>query len=210
MYNNQLKVVSRSTFNIYLSLLVLATFAVYFSVGFSLDPTIITDIGFIPLMAGSLLTMIVAVFMCNMIGNIPIQLTGLFLLGSIMGAISSPWLAMVDKSILVEAGGLTLIAAAIMSVLSAIYPNFFIRIRGILMAALIALILVSIASIFLFEMDMTMYHFAALIIFLGFLGYDFVQARSLEPTISNAIVLAASLFIDLLNILRHIYELLED
>lgn len=202
--------VSRSTFNFYIITLVGLSFALFFTVGSLVDPALIAGISPLPLFIGAIVAMFGSIALCHMKGSIPLQLLGLALLPSIMGAISSPWLASVDKGLLYEAGLMTLMAAAIMFMLSAAFPDFFIRIRGLLVGALIALIVVSVASMFFFDMNMTLYHGVAIVIFLGFLAYDFIMARNLEPTLSNAIIVSASLFIDLLNILRHVYELLED
>lgn len=210
MNTYQGNLVSRSTFNLYLCVLVCLTFGVFFTVGFSVDPLLLSNIGTIGLVAITLIGVFLSCAMCQMKGNTPIQLIGLMMLPIIMGVISSPWLATANTDILYEAALTTGMAASIMFMLSVTFPDFFMKIRGILFGALIALVLVGIASIFFFDMNMTVYHLCSLVIFLGFLGYDFVLARNTEPTLSNAIILSSSLFIDLLNIFRSIYGLIED
>lgn len=207
---NKINNKNRSTFNFALSGLVALASLMYFGVASAVDPSLIASFSPLVLMIGVLIVAIAGSVMANMRGNVPVQLIGFALIPIAFGFISSPWLAKVDNSILYEAGVLTLLALGVMMIASALFPEFFKRIVGLLVVALIGLILVSVVSIFFLDIDMTFIHIISMVIFMGFLGYDLVLSREVDPTFSNAIALSSSIFIDLLNIFMNLVQILGD
>lgn len=128
----------------------------------------------------------------------------------VLGAMASARIQHLDAGVATESALLVSGLAAVMWALSSMFAGFFKRIIGILTISLIALIVIAILGMFAFDINMTMYHIASLVIFSGMLGYDFVRARESEPTLRNAIALSLSLFLDLINLYFSITSLSGD
>lgn len=210
MRNKNADYLSDNVFLATLCLLVMLAGGIYFTVAINVSPTLVSQLNPLIMLGVALGGIVLGSLLINVAGKIPVQLVGFIIIPSVFGFISSPWVTNADPNILYEAALLTAMSCAIMFVLSGVFPTFFIKIRGILFGALIALIIVGVLSVFVFNIDMTVYHLAAVVIFLGFLGYDLVMARRTERTLSNAIILSSRLFIDLINLLIHFYALLDD
>ncbi|WP_210498295.1 Bax inhibitor-1 family protein [Vibrio crassostreae] len=200
--NNQLSsgTMSRSAFNSVISILVALASIVFFTVASFTDPATVAGMNSILLFVVLIVGLLGIMWLVHSVTNPAIK-TALFLaIPALLGFTSSPWLSSTDSAIMYEAAGLTAMSAVVMMLLSAKFPDFFTRIQGILTGALIALIVVGIVGAFFMHIHMGIYHFISIVIFLGFLGYDFVLARTMEPTYDNAVVLALNFFIDLLNL----------
>lgn len=89
---------------------------------------------------------------------------------------------------------------AVSGILGMAFPNFFRRIGGILCGVLMGLVVVQLVMIFM-GVDQTLLDIALVVVFAGFIAYDFNQAAQLEPTIPNAVLSASNLFVDIVNIL---------
>ncbi|WP_307739626.1 Bax inhibitor-1 family protein [uncultured Parolsenella sp.] len=79
------------------------------------------------------------------------------------------------------------------------FPAVFQRAVGVLSVALLALILVQVVMLFM-GVDQTWVDFAVIVVFCGFIGYDFHQAMYMEPTLVNAVFAASNLFLDIINV----------
>ncbi len=141
-----------------------------------------------------------AIFLSSMTSNSWVSLISALVIPLALGAISAAEFAAIPSESLGEILTLLTINAVVVFGLSTAFPNFFKKMYSVLIVALIALIVVGLMSAFFFEINMTMYHYATIVIFSGFLGYDFVKAREVEPTLRNAISLSISAFLDLLNL----------
>ena len=83
------------------------------------------------------------------------------------------------------------------------FPSVFERAVGVLSVALLALILVQVVMLFM-GVDQTWVDFAVIVVFCGFIGYDFHQAMYMEPTLVNAVFAASNLFLDILNVVLRV------
>lgn len=94
--------------------------------------------------------------------------------------------------------GTTLIAA-IFTLLGGMYPKFFARVQGIAFAALLSLLVVSIAGSIM-GISMGWLDYAVIVVFCGFIGYDTYRAQQCEPTVKMAIFNAVQIWLDLVNV----------
>lgn len=195
---------NRSTFNFYVSMLVATAALVFFVVASSISPTLISGFNPLIIFVVTIIALLGALKMASSFGNIPLQMSGFYLLPFILGIVSSPWLHKMDSGVLYQAGVMTLLALGFMMIVSSLFPAFFERIIGALTIALIGLILLSVLAMFVSGINLTLFHILSMIIFMGFLGYDLVKAREVPPTLSHAILISATLFIDLMNIFMDI------
>lgn len=88
---------------------------------------------------------------------------------------------------------------AVFACLGIAFPHFFERIQGVLFAALLGLIVVQVVMMFI-GTNQTIIDFAVIVVFCGFIGYDFHRAMEDEPTLVNAVFNASNLFLDIINV----------
>lgn len=86
-------------------------------------------------------------------------------------------------------------------------PHVFEKISGVLGGCLLALIVVQIVMAFL-AVDQTLIDFLVIVVFCGFIGYDFHKAMFDEPTVVNAVYNASELFLDIINVFIRVLSLL--
>ena len=210
MNNSNSPTLGRGAFNVLMCALVLAAAMIFKGVAFSVDPMAVAKISPIFLLLIAIGGILFGSWLTCKRGSLALQFLGFAIIPSVLGFVSSPWISTINPATAFEAGCLTLLCTFVMMILSGLFPKFFIKIRGVLAIGLLVLIIVGLLGMFVMDINMTIYHFAAILLFLGFLGYDLVIVRQAEPSVSNAIVLSTSMFIDLLNLFMHISAVLED
>ena len=104
--------------------------------------------------------------------------------------------------------GTTLIAV-LFTLLGAAYPSFFARIQGVAVAALFALLLVSVVGV-IAGMDMSWLDYVMIVLFCGFIGYDTYRAQQCEPTVKMAILNAVNIWLDLINVFIRLLRIVGD
>ena len=86
-------------------------------------------------------------------------------------------------------------------------PRVFEKIQGVLTGALLALIVVQVVMLFL-GVSQTWIDFVVIVVFCGFIGYDFHKAMYDEPTLVNAVYNASELFLDIINVFVRVLSIL--
>lgn len=88
---------------------------------------------------------------------------------------------------------------AVFACLGIAFPNFFAKIQSILFGGLLAVLLVSVVMAFM-GVYTTALDYVVILIFCGFIGWDFYKAMADEPTMVNAVYNASQLFLDIINV----------
>ncbi len=88
----------------------------------------------------------------------------------------------------------------VMMLLGTMYPAFFKSIARGLFVALICTIIVEVVMIFVFKTHHTIIDWVVVLIFCGYIGYDWARANSIPKTVDNAIDSAAALYMDIINL----------
>ena len=135
-------------------------------------------------------------------------------IGSFIASIAG--IAVMHMGMKREGYGVTLAGYALLvcsiglfTLLGTSFPAFFARIQGIAVTALIALIVAGIAGS-LMGFAMAWYDYAVILVFCGFIGYDTYRAQQCEPTVKMAILNAAEIWLDLVNIFIHLLQIVGD
>ena len=89
-------------------------------------------------------------------------------------------------------------------------PNLFLSIGKSLGIALLIAIIVEIVCSFFFRGALEVVDFVIIPIFCGYIGYDWARAQKYPKTANNAIDAAADLYIDIVNVLIRILEIVGD
>lgn len=138
--------------------------------------------------------------------SLPMGLIGYALFTLTFGFSTSLILGMYDMQTISLAFSAT---AGIMIVFGAagiMFPEFFQRIQGVLITALVALFIVMLFLMFL-GVGQTFIDLAVIVIFCGFIGYDVFRASTAVPTVSNALWYAIDLYLDILNVFIRLLSL---
>lgn len=86
-------------------------------------------------------------------------------------------------------------------------PKVFQKISGVLGVSLLALVIVQLIMSFM-GVWQGWIDFAVIVVFCGFIGYDFHKAMYDEPTLANAAFNASELFLDILNVFLRVLSIL--
>lgn len=105
---------------------------------------------------------------------------------------------------------ITACIAGIFLVAGVVFPEFFCKIGRLLVFALIAVIVVEIIATVFFHANQTIFDYIVIAIFCGFLGYDSYIMSIDTPTVPNAIWHASDIYIDIVNILIRVLDLLDN
>lgn len=138
-----------------------------------------------------------------------VTLAGFFILVASLGFTTGMILPFYSLPSIANAFVGTLIISALFTLLGTSFPAFFARIRGIAMAALLALIVVGVAGSIM-GFAMAWYDYAVILVFCGFIGFDTYRAQQCEPTVKMAIFNAAEIWLDMVNIFIHLLQIVGD
>jgi len=124
------------------------------------------------------------------------------------GTIIALVLADYDKAIISEAIRLTGAVTAVMMILGSIFPTFFKGIGRALLFALLAVIIVEMIEVFILGIHHDFLDWVVVVIFSGYIGYDWARANSIPRTVDNAIDSAAALYMDIINLFLRLVRIL--
>lgn len=100
------------------------------------------------------------------------------------------------------------IVVGIMISFTMLYPDFFRGLGRTLFASLLISVIVEFIMSLLFDVDSTVFDYIIVVIFCGYIGYDWVKAQDYSPTVDNAIDSAADIYIDIVNLFIRILRIL--
>lgn len=113
-----------------------------------------------------------------------------------------------DPELVSEAIRITGLVTAGMMFLGSMFPKFFERISGALGISLLLVIVVSLFDAFFFGINHEVVDWIVVVIFCGYIGYDWGKANQIPKTLDNAIDSAAELYIDIINLFVRILRIL--
>jgi len=154
---------------------------------------------------------IIGIIMAAMSHDPIISLIGYHLILVPFGVILSPIVNIYAPNVIAKAFGLTACITGIMTVLAVSHPDWFKNLGAPLFFALSGLIVVRILQIFIpFLAGLTIIDYAAAGIFSLYIGYDMYRATHVPKTFDNAVDIAVSLYLDILNLFLVLLRLYGD
>lgn len=155
---------------------------------------------------------IAGIFMSTMSSNPLISFAGFNMVVGGLSAILGPVLAMYDikePGLVERAAIMTGLVTAVMGVSGLMFPNFYRSIGGALFGALIALVVVSFARLFIPAIQgVGIVDYIAAGIFSLYIGYDMWRASDIPATLDNAVDVAVSLYLDIINLFLNLLRIL--
>ena len=113
-----------------------------------------------------------------------------------------------DPELVTEAIRITALVTIAMMCLGTLFPAFFQKISGALTIALVLVIVVELIEVFIFNTHHGILDWIVVLIFCGYIGYDWGRANQIPKTIDNAIDSAAALYMDIINLFLRILRIL--
>ncbi|MBT3378664.1 MAG: hypothetical protein HN742_33245 [Lentisphaerae bacterium] len=113
-----------------------------------------------------------------------------------------------NPSLVLDAVRVTGLVTLVMMVLGSLFPRFFAKIAGALTIALLIVIIVELVEVFIFKMHHGIIDWIVVVIFCGYVGYDWGRANQIPKTLDNAVDSAASLYMDIINLFLRILRIL--
>lgn len=130
-----------------------------------------------------------------------IKLLGYVMISAPFGFLLGPVVAKVGPDVLMHTLKLTGVITVIMAVAGVLLPEAFSKMGGALFVALLGLLIVRMLAIFIPALNaFGIIDYFAAGLFSLYIGYDMHRATVVERTLNNAIDVAISLYLDILNL----------
>ncbi len=186
-------------------------------IGFLINYLMIKSIPGEAIMAINPWVLIIGYFVCAISGimisaksdNPWISFIGYLMVVIPVGVVITPFVQKYDPSIVQKAALFTAVLTGIMTLLGATFPKFFKGLGSILFWALLASIIAEIVMLFM-GYRLAIMDWIVAVIFLGFIGYDYVMALEDKPTADAAVDRAVALYLDIINLFIRILSIIGD
>ena len=149
---------------------------------------------------------------CTMVvyksNNPAVSFAGFTGLAISMGLLLTYFLTMFSGQEISKAFMLTGAVTVAMMMLSAIRPQFFLSIGRGLGASLIITIVVELIAAFIFRSSLMITDYVVVLIFCGYVGFDWAKAQMYPKTLDNAVDSAADIYVDIVNLFIRILSII--
>jgi len=159
---------------------------------------------------------IVGYFICCIAGivlttsnNPAVSFVGYNLVVVPLGAVLATVLPFHSAGAILHAIIITGVIFVVMTCLATIFPQTFAKLGRGLFISLIVLIITQLLALFIFGFAGTIFSWAGAVIFTLYIGYDWHMAQSYPKTLDNAIDSACDLYIDLVNLLIDVLNIID-
>ena len=100
------------------------------------------------------------------------------------------------------------IVVVVMMLVSLFYPAFFLSMGRVLGLALLGSLIIELIGGLIFKMPMDFMDYVVVVIFAGYIGFDWAKAQLYPKTVDNAIDSAADIYVDIVNIFIRILSII--
>ena len=121
-------------------------------------------------------------------------------LAFVMGVLLTFFITAYSSSTIYSAFLATGIIVVSMIIISTIFPSFFLGLGRVLFFALIGSLVVELIGGLLFHLSLGIMDYIVVVIFAGYIGFDWAKAQAYPKTLDNAIDSAADIYVDIINI----------
>ena len=132
--------------------------------------------------------------------NPGISFLGFTMLAVGMGLILTYFITAYDEHSIHLAFVLTAIVTLTVMAVSMIFPQFFLGIGKVLFISLLCALGVDLLAAFVFHANLSIMDYVVVVIFAGYIGFDWARAQAYPKVLDNAIDSAADIYVDIVNI----------
>lgn len=125
-----------------------------------------------------------------------------------LGVLLTIMLPYYNSDLVFDAVVITGIITLIMMAAGTAFPALFFKMGRALFFTLITVIIVEAVSVLLLRKDFAIIDYVVVLLFSGYIGYDWARANAYQKTVNNAIDSATDLYVDIINIFVRILSIL--
>ena len=148
------------------------------------------------------------VFLFNKSANPVVSFIGYNLVVVPFGFVINLVVSQYSNALVLDAVRITGIVTFLMMLLGSMYPGFFQDIIDVLVISLLLVIVVELVEIFILGVHHGFIDWIVVLIFCGYVGFDWGRANSIPKTFDNAVDSAAELYMDIINLFIRILRIL--
>jgi FtsH-binding integral membrane protein len=201
-------IISATAYNFAIGLTLCWGFAMNWLMVTNIDPQSIADVNPWIFFIGYFASCFFGLYLFNKSSNPLVSFIGYNFVVIPFGLIINLVVSGYDASIVSEAIRITGLVTIGMMCLGSMFPAFFKKISGALSIALLLVIVVELIEIFVFGIHHGIIDWIVVLIFCGYIGYDWGRANQIPKTLDNAIDSAAALYMDIINLFLRILRIL--
>lgn len=201
-------IVGAGMYNLVIGLTLIWGFAVNYWMVTNIDPEAIASVNPWIFFIGYFASCFFGIYLFQKSSNPVVSFIGYNFVVVPFGLIINMVVSQYDPELVTEAIRITGLVTIAMMCLGALFPAFFQKISGALTIALVLVIVVELIEVFIFNTHHGILDWIVVLIFCGYIGYDWGRANQIPKTIDNAIDSAAALYMDIINLFLRILRIL--
>lgn len=201
-------IISDRVYNLIIGLALCWGFGVNLLIVKYIDVELLMSINILYFIIGYFASCFLGVYLFNKSDNPAISFLGYNFIVVPFGLVLNIIISAYDPVLVFSAIKVTAIVTAIMMLAGSLWPAFFRKIIGALTIALFAVIIVQFFEIFVLKEQHGIIDWIVVIIFCGYIGYDWGRANAIPKTVDNAIDSAAALYMDIINLFVRILRIM--
>ncbi|MFB2683232.1 Bax inhibitor-1 family protein [Shewanella mangrovisoli] len=195
-------------YNLVIGLTLLWGFAVNYIMVSHIDPQAIASVNPWIFFIGYFASCFFGIYLFQTSSNPLVSFIGYNFVVVPFGLIINMVVSQYDPELVTEAIRITGLVTIAMMCLGTMFPAFFQKIAGVLTIALLLVIVVELIEIFIFKTHHGILDWIVVLIFCGYIGYDWGRANQIPKTVDNAVDSAAALYMDIINLFLRILRIL--
>lgn len=201
-------IVGAGIYNLVIGLTLIWGFAVNYWMVTNIDPEAIASVNPWIFFIGYFASCFFGIYLFQKSSNPVVSFIGYNFVVVPFGLIINMVVSQYDPELVTEAIRITGLVTIAMMCLGTLFPAFFQKIAGALAIALLLVIVVELIEVFIFNTHHGILDWIVVLIFCGYIGYDWGRANQIPKTIDNAIDSAAALYMDIINLFLRILRIL--
>ncbi len=201
-------IVSDNAYNAAIGLTVLWGIAINILIAFFLSPYI-SKLNRAVVIIGYLALSFACRYVVAKSNSYVISMLGFSGLAAAMGLLLTYVIRFYSSSSIYPAFLTTGIIVVVMIIASTIFPAFFRSLGRVLFIALMGSIVVELIGGLIFHLRLGILDYVMVVIFSGYIGYNWSKAQAYPKTLDNAIDSAASIYVDIINIFLRVLRIME-
>ncbi|MCU8088919.1 Bax inhibitor-1 family protein [Shewanella sp. SM21] len=201
-------IVGAGIYNLVIGLTLIWGFAVNYWMVTNIDPEAIASVNPWIFFIGYFASCFFGIYLFQKSTNPIVSFIGYNFVVVPFGLIINMVVSQYDPELVTEAIRITGLVTIAMMCLGTLFPAFFQKISGALTIALLLVIVVELIEVFIFNTHHGILDWIVVLIFCGYIGYDWGRANQIPKTIDNAIDSAAALYMDIINLFLRILRIL--
>ena len=206
LFADDTTLISDSAYNITIGLTIALGFAIDFFMAYFLKAQIL-QLPIIGVIIAYFIMSLGGIFVVHKSTSAFVSGLGFIVLAAGMGLLLTFILNEYNLSSVYLAFGITVVITVVITMCGTIFKDFFLSMGRVLMIALIVTIIAELACTFLLPGALGIFDYAVILLFAGYIGFDWARAQQFPKTMNNAIDSAADLYIDIVNILIRVLEI---